>query len=187
MSLYKEIMKDAEERMQKAVEVLEYDLQGIRTGRASPALLERLEVEYYGTLTPLNQLAAITAPEPHMLMVRPWDFSSLKAIEKAILKSNLGLTPTDDGKVIRIAIPPLTEERRRELVKLVHARMEEAKVAVRNIRRDVIGDLRDLEKEGEITEDDFKDGKEDVQDLTDRYIEKIEEIAGRKEAEILEV
>ncbi len=187
MSLYKEIMKDAEERMKKAIEMLEYDLQGIRTGRASPALLERLEVEYYGALTPLNQIAAITAPDPHLLAVRPWDFNALKAIEKAILKSNLGLTPTDDGKIIRIAIPPLTEERRRELAKLVHARMEEAKVAVRNVRRDVISDLKDLEKEGEITEDDYKDGKEEAQDLTDRYIEEIEEIVKRKEAEILEV
>ncbi len=185
--MYKEVMKDAEARMKKAVEIYQYELQGIRTGRASPLLVERLEVEYYGTMTPLNQLAAITVPEPHLISIKPWDVSAIKAIEKAILKSGLGLTPNNDGKVIRLVVPPLTEERRRELVKLVHSKTEEAKVAVRNVRRDAIEDLRKMEKKGEITEDDLKDGKEEVQEITDKYIEEIEKLEKQKEEEIMEV
>jgi ribosome recycling factor len=185
--MYKEVMKDAESRMKKAVEIYKYELQGIRTGRASPLLVERLEVDYYGTMTPLNQLAAITVPEPHLISIKPWDISAIKAIEKAILKSELGLTPNNDGKVIRLVVPPLTEERRRELVKLVHAKTEEAKVAIRNVRRDAIEDLRKMEKAGDITEDDLKDGKEEVQELTDKYIEEIEKLEKQKEDEIMEV
>ncbi len=185
--MYKEVMKDAEARMKKAVEIYQYELQGIRTGRASPLLVERLEVEYYGTMTPLNQLAAITVPEPHLISIKPWDVSAIKAIEKAILKSGLGLTPNNDGKVVRLVVPPLTEERRRELVKLVHSKTEEAKVAVRNVRRDAIEDLRKMEKKGEITEDDLKDGKEEVQEITDKYIEEIEKLEKQKEEEIMEV
>ncbi len=185
--MYKEVMKDAESRMKKAVEIYQYELQGIRTGRASPLLVERLEVDYYGTMTPLNQIAAITVPEPHLISIKPWDVSAIKAIEKAILKSGLGLTPNNDGKIIRLVVPPLTEERRRELVKLVHSKTEEAKVAIRNVRRDAIEDLRKMEKNGDITEDDLKDGKEEVQKLTDKYIEEIEKLEKQKEDEIMEV
>lgn len=185
--MVKEALADAEERMKGAITAIEQNLATIRTGRASPALVERLMVEYYGTPTPLQQLATISAPEPRLLTIKPFDPSSLKDIERGILASDLGLTPNNDGKLIRLNIPPLTEERRKELIKVVHHRLEEARVAVRNIRRAAHDDLREFEKEKVISEDDLKRGETDLQKLTDRYIEKIDEHGKRKEAEIKEI
>ncbi|HDQ70933.1 MAG TPA: ribosome recycling factor [Chloroflexi bacterium] len=184
--MIKDLLREAESRMRKASDVLESDLRAIRTGRASPALLERVMVDYYGSSTPLNQLAVISAPELQLLTVRPYDPGSLENIERAILKSELGLTPSNDGRIIRLPIPRLTEERRHELAKIVRQRIEEGKVALRNIRRETLDDLRDLEKEGLISEDDFYSGKDDLQDLTDRYTERMEEISKRKQKEVLE-
>ena len=185
--MIKDILNDAESRMRGAISVLRDDLAGIRTGRASPALVERLHVEYYGTPTPLQQLASISVPEPRSLMIKPFDSSTIKIIEKAILSSDLGLTPNNDGKAIHLNLPPLTEERRRELVKHMHHRLEEARVAVRNIRRDAHNDMREFEKEKLISEDELKRGEEDLQKLTDKYIEEIAEQGRKKEAEIMEV
>ncbi|MCX8060989.1 MAG: ribosome recycling factor [Anaerolineales bacterium] len=182
-----DVYKEAEARMKGAIQSLEDDLSGIRTGRASPALIERLQVEYYGVSTPLVQLATISVPEPRMLLIRPFDSSSLKAIERAILASDLGLTPNNDGKTIRLILPPLTEERRRELVKVVHNRVEEARVAARNVRRDSIRDLRELQQEKLISEDELQKGEAELQKITDRYIEEINKIGERKEREIMEV
>ena len=186
-STLKDIYREAEARMKGAIQALEEDLGGIRTGRASPALVERMPVEYYGTPTPLIQLATISVPEPRSLMIRPFDGSSLKAIERAILASDLGLTPNNDGKAIRLNLPPLTEERRRDLVKVVHHRTEEARVAARNVRRDSIKDLRDFEQEKMISEDDLEKGEEELQKITNRFIEEINAIGERKEKEIMEV
>jgi len=172
--------------MHKATESLKANLRTIRTGRASPALLERVMVDYYGQPTPLNQLAVISAPEPSLLVVRPYDPESMEEIERAILKSDVGLTPSNDGRIIRLPIPRLTEERRRELAKVVRQRVEEGKVALRNIRRDALDDLREFEKEGLISEDDFYRSKEKLQDLIDRYSEQMEEISARKQQEIME-
>lgn len=185
--MLKDIYKESEVRMKGAVQALDEDLGGIRTGRASPTLVERLQVEYYGTLTPLIQLASISVPEARSLLIRPFDASSLKTIERAILASDLGLTPNNDGKTIRLNLPPLTEERRHELVKVVHNRVEEARVAVRNVRRDSIRDLREFEQEKLISEDDRKRGEEELQKITDRLIEEINAVGERKEKEILEV
>jgi len=182
-----EVLGELRQRMARSVEVLQEDLMGIRTGRASPALVEKLQVEYYGTMTSLNQMASIAAPEPRLLVIRPWDPSALQDIERAILKSDLSLTPMNDGKLIRLNIPRLTEERRRELVKVVARRVEEARVAIRNLRRDALQDLKDFEKEKMISEDDFFRGKEKVQELTDEFIEKVDEIGKRKEAEVMEI
>ncbi|MEW6568562.1 MAG: ribosome recycling factor [Chloroflexota bacterium] len=182
-----EALAEAETRMKGAVRALEEDLAAIRTGRASPALVERLPVDYYGTPTPLMQLATISAPEPRLLTIRPFDPGSLKTIERAILASDLGLTPGNDGKIIRLAIPPLTEERRHELVKVVRARVEEARVAVRNVRRDVHDDLREFQREKVISEDELRRGESELQKVTDRFIEQIQGIGQRKEAEVLEV
>lgn len=184
--MLKDIYNDAGSRMKGAVQALEEDLAGIRTGRASPALIEKLQVDYYGTLTPLIQLASISVPEPRSLLIRPFDASSLKNIERAILASDLGLTPNNDGKSIRLNIPPLNEERRRELVRVVNHRVEEARVAVRNVRRDSIRDLREFEQEKLISEDDQKRGEEELQKITDRYIEDVNAVGERKEVEILE-
>jgi len=172
--------------MLKAIEALESDLRAIRTGRASPALVERVMVEYYGTPTPLNRLAVISAPEPQLLTIRPYDPKSLNDIERAILKSELGLTPSNDGRIIRLPIPRLTEERRQELARLVRQRVEEGKVALRNIRRDALDTLRDFEKEKMISEDEFYRAKDELQELTDRYIEQMDEISSRKQRELLE-
>jgi ribosome recycling factor len=180
-------LKETEARMKKAVQALQDELVTIRTGRASPALIERLHVEYYGISTPLNQIATISAPEARLLVVQPWDHSALGAIEKAILKSDLGLNPTNDGRVIRVVIPYLSEERRKELIKIVHKKAEEGRVAIRNCRRDGLDDLLKLQKDKVISEDDFKHGKEELQKLTDRFIEGVDEVAGNKEEEILEV
>ncbi len=182
-----DVLKEAEVKMKKSLDALHRELGTIRTGRASPALIERLTVEYYGTATPLNQLAGISAPEPRLLQVTPWDKNSLGAIEKAIQKSELGFNPTNDGKVIRIAVPAPTEQRRKELAKLVKHHVEETRVALRNLRRDALNDLKDLENEKMITEDDHKRGSERVQQLTDRYIREAEEIGAAKESEVMEV
>jgi ribosome recycling factor len=181
------ILLDVRIRMEKTLEALRNDLITIRTGRASPALIEHLHVEYYGVTTPLNQVAGIAVPEPRMLVVQPWDKTALGPIEKAILKSELGLNPTNDGKVIRIVIPYLSEERRRELIKLVHRKVEEGHVSVRNLRRDGLESLEKLEKAKEVSEDEFKRAKEKLQKLTDAYIERVNEIGQLKEQEILEV
>jgi ribosome recycling factor len=185
--MLKDAHNEAEARMKGAVDALEEDLAGIRTGRASPALVERLQVEYYGMPTPLVQLATISVPEARQLLIRPFDASMLKAIERAIQASDLGLTPNNDGKVIRLNLPVLTEERRRDLVKLVHNRVEEARVAVRNVRRDSIKDLREFEHEKLISEDELKNGEEELQKLTDKYVEVIGAVGERKEKEIMEV
>ena len=182
-----EVLDDVRERMAKSVDALQEDLHGIRTGRASPVLVEKLPVEYYGSVMPLNQLAGIAVPEPRLLVIRPWDAAALADIERAIQKSDLGLTPISDGKLIRLNIPRLTEERRRDLVKVVARRVEEARVSIRNLRRDALQDLKEYEKEKLISEDDYYQGRDKVQELTDRFIEKIDQIGERKEAEIMEI
>jgi ribosome recycling factor len=184
--MLKELIRETEDRMRKTVEVLEADLRAIRTGRASPALVERVMVEYYGTPTPLNQLAVISAPEPQLLTIRPYDPGSLGDIERAILRSELGLTPANDGRIIRLPIPRLNEERRQELAKLVRQRVEEGKVALRNVRREALDDMREFEKEKLVSEDDFYRGKDDLQDLIDRYTKQMDEVSARKQQEILE-
>jgi len=183
----KDILKEADMRMHAAIQNLDDDLAGIRTGRATPALVEKLPIEYYGTPTPLMQLASISVPEPRGLLIKPFDPSSLKGIERAILASDLGLTPNNDGKQIRLNLPALTEERRRELVKVVHGRLEECRIAVRNVRRDLHNDMRDFEKEKLISEDDLKRGEEELQKITDHNIEEINKHGQHKEQEIMEV
>ncbi len=183
----KEILKTAEEHMTKSNHSLELDLRSIRTGRASPMLVERVMVMYYDTPTPLEQLATISAPEPQLLTIKPFDAHSIKDIEKAISAADLGVTPTDDGKLIRIAIPRLSEERRNDMIKLVHKRLEEARVSIRNVRRDAHNDLRDYEKEKMLSEDELKRANDDLQKLTDKMIEQAEAICKRKEEEIREV
>ncbi len=182
-----EVLKDARTRMQKAVEATARELATLRTGRASPALLEHIKVEYYGTLVPLNQLASISVPEPRLLVVQPWDRGATRAIEKAILQSELGLVPSSDGVVLRIPIPPLTEERRRELVRVARKYAEEGRVAVRNIRREAKETLEELEDAGEISEDQARRAQEELQKLTDRFIAEIDALVQKKEVEILEV
>jgi len=182
-----DVKADAENRMKKTIDAFKRELVGIRTGRASPALIEPLKVDYYGAATPLQQIAAISAPEARLLVIKPYDQSSLSAIEKAILKSDLGLTPMNDGKIIRLPIPQLTEERRRELTKVVRKHAEEAHVAVRNVRRDALKDLEEMEKEKMISEDQHFKGKDLLQELTDKYIAQADQIAKAKEAEIMEV
>jgi ribosome recycling factor len=185
--MLKDAYREAEARMKGAIQALEEDLGGIRTGRASPALVERMSVEYYGVPTPLMQLASISVPEPRSLLIRPFDASSLRTIERSILASDLGLTPNNDGKAIRLNLPPLTEERRHELVKVVGNRAEEARVAIRNIRRDSIKDLREFEQEKLISEDELKRGEDELQKLTDKFVEEINAVGERKEKEIMEV
>ncbi|HSM70853.1 MAG TPA: ribosome recycling factor [Anaerolineales bacterium] len=185
--MIKDILIDAETRMRGAISVLHDDLAVIRTGRASPALVERLQVEYYGTPTPLQQLASIGVPEPRSLLIKPFDATTLQAIEKAIQASDLGLNPNNDGKAIHLNLPPLTEERRIDLVRHMHQRLEESRIAVRNIRRDVHNDMREFEREKLISEDELKRGEDDLQKLTDKYIEEIAEQGRKKEEEIMEV
>lgn len=182
-----EVKLDAEHRMDGAIEALVREFNGVRTGRASPALVERMTVDYYGTATPLNQLAGISAPEPRLLVIQPWDRGAMPAIERAIQQSNLGLNPNNDGTVIRLNIPTLTEERRRDLVKVVRGKTEEAKVAIRNVRRDAIDHTKVLLKEKEIGEDDERRAEHEIQQLTDRYIARADELGSMKEAEVLEV
>jgi ribosome recycling factor len=185
--LIKDIINDAEERMKKSVEHLSKDLASLRAGRANPAMVEKLTVEYYGVNTPINQLANITVPEARLLVIQPWDKSIIADIEKSIMKSDLGITPSNDGNVIRIAIPQLTEERRKELVKVVKKRAEEARVAVRNIRREANDMLKSSEKDKLISADESKKGVDEVQKLTDRYVKKIDTVLQAKEKEIMEV
>jgi ribosome recycling factor len=185
--MIKEALSEGESRMIGAMKALEDDLAAIRTGRASPALAEKIMVEYYGNPTPLIQLATISAPEPRLLAIRPFDLASIKDIERAIQASDLGLTPSNDGKIIRLNIPPLTEERRQDLVRIVRNRAEEARVSVRNVRRDVQNKLREFEREKLISEDGLARAEEDLQKLTDRFIETINETGERKESEVLEV
>ena len=185
--MLKDALRDCETRMKGAVQALEEDLAGIRTGRATPALVERMLIEYYGMPTPLMQLATISVPEPRTLLIRPFDASTLKVIERTILASDLGLPPNNDGKQIRLNLPPLTEERRRDLVKIVHHRLEDSRVAVRNVRRDVMKDLHEFEEEKLISEDELKRGEVELQKLTDRFIEEIGSFGARKEREIMEV
>lgn len=182
-----EIYNEAEERMKKTIEVLKKDFASIRAGRANPAILDKIRVEYYGVPTPINQMANISVPEPRLLMIQPWDKSVIGSIEKAILKSDLGLNPNNDGSVIRISIPQLTEERRKELVKTVKKRAEDFRVEIRNSRRDANDQIKMFEKDGEISEDDARKGIEKIQELTDKYIEKINQLLENKEMEIMEV
>jgi ribosome recycling factor len=182
-----DVMKDAEVHMQKAIDALRRELLTIRTGRATPALVERVMVEYYGTPTPLNQVAGITAPEARLLMISPWEKNMIGPIEKAIQKAELGFNPTNDGKVIRIAVPQLTEQRRREFVKLIKHHVEECRVAIRNIRRHAMNDLKELEDEKLIAEDEHKRANEKLQALVDRYIRDAEHVGDAKEAEVMEV
>jgi ribosome recycling factor len=180
-------MKDATEKMAKAVTHLKEDLSGIRTGRATPGLLNRVTVEYYGAPVPLQQLASMSVPEPRTLMVQPFDKTAIGAIEKAILTSDLGVTPSNDGNVIRLSFPPLTEERRRDLVKQVHSRAEDGRVAVRNVRRHHKDEVEKLEKQHEISEDDLKRAEKELQKLTDQFVAEIDEIQRHKEQELMEV
>jgi ribosome recycling factor len=185
--MIKELMSETEVRMDKTVEAMEEDFKSIRTGRASPALVERVTVEYYGMPTPLNQLAVISAPEPQLLLIRPYDAGSIAAIEKGILQADLGLNPGNDGRVIRSPSPRLTEERRRDLVKVVKRRVEESKIALRNIRRDTLEELREYESEKLISEDDLKRGQDELQKIIDRFVEKVDEAGARKEQDIMEI
>jgi ribosome recycling factor len=178
---------DATERMAKAIGHLKDELSSIRTGRASPALLNRITVDYYGATVPLNQLASFSVPEPRQLLVQPFDKNAITAIEKAILSSDLGITPSNDGNVIRLSFPPLTEERRKELVKVVHQRAEEGRVAVRNVRRHHKDELEKLEREGGISEDDLVRAEKELQKLTDQHVAEIDEMQRHKEQELLEV
>ena len=180
-------MKDATHKMEQALSHLKEDLAGIRTGRATPAVLNRITVEYYGTPVPLNQLASMSVPEPRLLQVQPFDKNSIGAIEKAIMTSDLGITPSNDGNVIRLAFPQLTEERRKELVKQVHHRAEEGRVAVRNIRRHAKEEMEKLEREGGISEDDLIRAEKELQKLTDRFVAEVDQIQGHKEQELMEV
>ena len=182
-----DILKDAESRMSKAMDALHHNLATIRTGRATPALLDRIHVDYYGTSTPLNQLAGISAPEARLLVIQPWDRGSIGPIEKAIQTSDLGLTPNNDGQVIRISIPALTEERRKQLVKVVHQTVEESKVAVRNIRRDAVSHLRKQLTDKDISEDDERRASEQVDALSKKFVDRADEIGKEKEQEVLEV
>jgi ribosome recycling factor len=183
----KEVLNRSEEKMKKSIAAMENEFSSIRAGRANPAVLDKIVVDYYGVPTKINQMAAISVSEARMLVIQPWDATTLKAIEKAIQTSDLGINPTNDGKVIRIAFPPLTEERRKEIVKDIHKISEECKVAVRSIRRDANEKLKGLKKNSEITEDDLKDGEKEIQNLTDKYCKKVDELSKVKEKEIMEI
>ena len=182
-----EVLASTERKMARAVEVMERDFQGIRTGRASTSLVERIHVDYYGASTPLNQLAGISVPEPHQIVIQPWDRSALGSIERAIIKSDIGLTPNVDGTVVRLNIPALTEERRHDLVRQVHKRMEEARVEIRGIRRDAADQLKKLERDGEIGTDESHKLLETLQKTTDRHVAEVDRVGAAKEQEVLEV
>lgn len=182
-----EILAAAERKMLRAAEVMERDFHGLRTGRASTALVERLHVDYYGTQTPLNQLASISVPEAHQIVIQPWDRAVLGAIEKAIMRSDIGLMPNVDGTVVRLNIPPLTEERRKDIVKTVHKRMEEARVEIRNLRRDAADQLKREERDGSVGADDARRALEQLQRITDRVIADVDRLGGVKEQEVFEV
>jgi len=183
----RELLKEMEAHMQKSLEATRRELTTLRTGRANPSLLDRVEVDYFGSHLPINQVANISVPEPRMIVISPWDKKALPAIERAIMKSDLGMNPNNDGSVIRLIIPQLTEERRREMTKVVGRKIEEGKVSVRNIRREAIEDLRNLKKEGEIAEDEEKRTEEQVQKITDRFVYELDVAQRAKEAELMEV
>jgi ribosome recycling factor len=183
----KQVLKEAEERMRKSVDAFRQELAGMKAGRATPSMLDKIRVDYWGTPTPINQVATIEVPESRSLVIKPWDRNMLKAIEKAILTSDLGLTPANDGVVIRLNLPPLTEDRRKELVKQLHKRTEEERVVIRNIRRDANDAIKKLEKEKAISEDESKRAQDEVQKLTDKMIKEVDQILAAKEKEIMEV
>jgi ribosome recycling factor len=187
VAIMDDLLQDAERRMDKSVEAAAHEFNTVRTGRASAALLDRVEIDYYGQKTPLKQLATINVPEPRLLTVQPYDPGSMKTIERAIQESDLGLTPSNDGKVIRLPIPQLTEERRKELVKIVRHLAEEGRIAVRNIRRDVMHDLKELVRDGEVGDDEERRAEDRAQKLTDEHVKRIDELLKRKEEEIMEV
>jgi ribosome recycling factor len=187
MTAIEDFVSEASRKMDRSVEAAAHEFNTIRTGRASAALLDRIQIDYYGTLTPLQQLATINVPEPRMLTVQPYDPGSIKGIERAIQESDLGLTPSNDGKIIRLPIPQLTEERRKELVKVVKGLAEDGRVAVRNVRRDAMHHLKDLVRNGDVGDDEERRAEERVQKLTDEHVTKIDELLKRKEAEIMEV
>ncbi len=182
-----DILKTAEHKMTRAIEVFTQELGGIRTGRATPSLLDRIQVDYYGTPTPVNGVANVSAPDPRMVVVQPWDKSMLAVIEKAIQKSDLGINPTNDGQVLRLAVPQPTEERRRDLVKQVHHRAEEARIAVRNVRRDAVDHVKKLDRDGQVSAEEAHRAQEKLQKLTDQHVHQIDEVSRRKEAEVMEV
>jgi len=183
----KDVIKAMGAQMDKTIDALRKEYQKVRTGRASTSLLDEVKVDYYGTLTPLNQLATLAVPEPRTITLQPWEAKIIPAMEKAILNANLGLTPSSDGRTIRLNLPPLTEERRKEIVRQLRKMAEDAKVAVRNIRRDCIDELKKLEKDKKITEDDLKRGEKEVQDVTNSHVAKIDEVLVHKEKEVMEV
>lgn len=183
----KTVMKETEEKMKKTLTRLDKDLAAIRAGRANPAVLDKVVVDYYGAPTPIQQMAAVSVAEARILVIQPWDMSSLKSIEKAILASDIGITPTNDGKVLRLAFPQLTEDRRKELCKSIKKYGEEAKVAVRNVRRDAMDKLKSMKKNSELTEDDVKNGEKDIQKLTDRYCDDVDKTVADKEKEIMSI
>lgn len=185
--MYLELQKEAESKMIKTVSVYKEDLQSIRAGRANPTLLDRINIDYYGQVTPLKQVGSVSSPEPRLLVIQPWESKLIPIIEKEILKSDLGLNPSNDGKVIRLIIPSLTEERRKELIKTVRKNGENAKVAIRNTRRDVIDKVKKLEKSKEITEDELKKSEDDLQKLTDKYIDQVDLVTKNKEEELMEI
>lgn len=185
--MIKDIEKNMQEKMEKTISVLKHELSTLKAGRANPSLLDRISVEYYGTVTPLNQLANIAAPEPRILTISPWDIKSIPIIEKAILKSDLGINPSNDGKMIRLVIPQLTEERRKDLVKVIRRLGEDSKVAIRNIRRDSNDQLKKLKKDGKVTEDELKKSETDIQKTTDKCIKEADKAIEQKEKEIMEV
>ncbi|MGH2676320.1 MAG: ribosome recycling factor [Actinomycetota bacterium] len=180
-------LKDADHKMKRAVEVTREEFSGVRTGRATPAILNRVMVDYYGTATPMNQLASFSVPEPRLLVIQPYDRNAMPAMEKAIMQSDLGLTPSNDGQVIRLSFPQLTEERRKDLIRVVHQRAEDGRVAVRNVRRHSKEDLERLKKDGEISEDELNRSEKELQKLTDGYITQIDELLSHKEQELMEV
>lgn len=183
----KELIKNTEEKMNKTIAVLERDYKAVRAGRANASVLDRINVDYYGAPTPIQQMAAVSIPEPRVLMIQPWDATTLKSIEKAILTSDIGINPQNDGRVIRLAFPPLTEERRKEIVKDVRKLAEDNKVALRNTRRDAMEKLKSLKKANTVTEDDVANGEKQIQNLTDKYCKEVDELAAIKEKEILEI
>ncbi|KXO16687.1 ribosome recycling factor [Clostridiales bacterium KA00134] len=185
--MIKDLTKISEDRMKKTISVYSQQLASIRAGRANPALLNNLSVQYYGQMTPLNQVAGISAPEPRLITISPWDVSLIPEIEKEILKSDLGLTPSNDGKIIRLNIPQLTEERRLELTKVVRKNGEDAKIAIRNVRREMMDEIKKAEKDKEITEDEKRTYEDDAQKLTDKYIDEVDRVTAEKEAELLEI
>ncbi len=183
----KETLKKAEERMDRRINHLVDEYKSIRAGRANPAILDKVKVDYYGTPTPVNQVASVSVPEARTIVIQPWDGSILGAINKAILTSEIGINPQNDGKVIRLNFPPLTEDRRKEIVKDVHKIAEGTKVQIRNVRRDLVDDLKKMKKSGDLTEDDLKDGEKKAQDLTDKYIKQVDKISAEKQQEIMAI